>query len=66
MHSGRHLYHQLTEAQLTSVHTLSDLPRTATRELTAEDYVYQIKRLAFPRFHCPIAGVMGGLYPGFR
>ena len=29
-----------------------------TRELTAEDYVYQIKRLAHPRLHSPIYGLM--------
>ena len=31
---------------------------TATRELTADDYVYQIKRLAHPRLHSPIFGLM--------
>jgi oligopeptide transport system substrate-binding protein len=29
-----------------------------TRELVAEDYVYQIKRLAHPRLHSPIFGLM--------
>ena len=29
-----------------------------TRELLAEDYVYQIKRLAHPRLHSPIVGLM--------
>jgi oligopeptide transport system substrate-binding protein len=29
-----------------------------TRELTAEDYIYQIKRLAHPRLHSPIFGLM--------
>ena len=29
-----------------------------TRELVAEDYVYQIKRLAHPRLHSPILGLM--------
>jgi ABC-type transport system substrate-binding protein len=29
-----------------------------TRELTADDYVYQIKRLAHPRLHSPILGLM--------
>ena len=29
-----------------------------TRELTADDYVYQIKRLAHPRLHSPIFGLM--------
>ena len=29
-----------------------------TRELVADDYVYQIKRLAHPRLHSPILGLM--------
>lgn len=29
-----------------------------TRELTADDYIYQIKRLAHPRLHSPILGLM--------
>jgi oligopeptide transport system substrate-binding protein len=29
-----------------------------TRELTADDYVYGIKRLAHPRLHSPIFGLM--------
>lgn len=35
------------------------------RELTAEDYVYQIKRLASPTVHSPIAGVMDTHIVGF-
>ena len=31
---------------------------SATRELVADDYVYQIKRLAHPRLHSPIFGLM--------
>src|SRR5688572_16767059 len=29
-----------------------------TRELVADDYIYQIKRLAHPRLHSPIFGLM--------
>ncbi len=66
METGEYRYHALTEGRLESVHTLSDFPHSDSRELTAEDYVYQIKRLAFPRLHCPIAGVMGQYIVGFR
>ena len=31
---------------------------TGTRELIADDYIYQIKRLAHPRLHSPIFGLM--------
>ena len=37
---------------------LRDFKNTGTRELTAEDYVYQIKRLASPTVSSPIFGVM--------
>ena len=51
--------------ELVDVHTLSDFTRTGTRELTAADYAYQIKRLATPGLHSPIAGLMGGYIVGF-
>ncbi len=53
------LYHQLTEKQLNELSTLFDFKENATRELIAEDYVYQIKRLAHPKVHSPIVGLMG-------
>lgn len=40
------LYHQLSDQDVAAVYTLSDFAETGTRELTAHDYVYQIKRLA--------------------
>ncbi|CAK0781399.1 ABC transporter substrate-binding protein [Gammaproteobacteria bacterium] len=57
--SGEFLYHRLTPDQMVGLNHLSDLPQTATRELTAEDYAYQIKRLAVPNLHSPIAALMG-------
>lgn len=66
LEDGTLRYHDLTEKQLDRVHTLTDLSETGSRELTAADYLYQIKRLAFPRFHCPIAGVMGEYIVGFK
>jgi len=63
---GRYLYHDLDAARIARINTLSDLPETATRELTAEDYVYQIKRLATPWVHSPIAGLMGTHILGFQ
>lgn len=66
LEDGTLRYHDLTEKQLDRVHTLTDLIDTGSRELTAADYLYQIKRLAFPRFHCPIAGVMGEYIVGFK
>ncbi len=55
---GRFLYHDLTRGEIESLYTLADFTRTGTRELVAEDYVYQIKRLAHPRLFSPILGIM--------
>lgn len=63
---GRHLYHDLASERIAALNTLADFPETGSRELTAADYLYQIKRLAFARLHSPIAGVMGEYILGFR
>jgi len=55
---GQYLYHSLTNRELTSVNSLSDFDATHTRELTAADYLYGIKRLAHPKIHSPIYGFM--------
>ncbi|TNF98783.1 MAG: peptide ABC transporter substrate-binding protein [Gammaproteobacteria bacterium] len=55
---GNYRYHNLTANDLEDIYTLSDFKYTGTRELTAEDYVYQIKRMAHPSTNSPIYGVM--------
>ncbi len=45
---------------------LGDFPQTGSRELTADDYIYQIKRLALPRIHSPIFGMMADRIIGLR
>ncbi len=45
-------------ADISNFHTLADFPNRGTRELVAEDYVYALKRLAHPRLHSPILGLM--------
>ncbi len=64
--AGDYLYHQLTPADLEGINVLADFPDTGSRELTAEDYVYQIKRIAFPKLHCPIASLMQDYILGFE
>lgn len=54
-----YLYHDLNAEKLEDIYTLSDFKEVGTRELLAEDYVYQIKRMAHPKIHSPIAGLMG-------
>jgi oligopeptide transport system substrate-binding protein len=61
---GRFAYHSLSLDELADKNTLSDFPLTGSRVLKASDYVYQIKRLADPRVHCPILGVMRGYIVG--
>jgi ABC-type transport system substrate-binding protein len=48
---------QLPAGKIRDLKSPYELP-TGTRELVADDYVYQIKRLAHPRLHSPIFGLM--------
>jgi oligopeptide transport system substrate-binding protein len=48
---------ELPRARIERLQTPYQLP-LGTRELTADDYIYQIKRLASPRLHSPILGLM--------
>src|SRR5574343_1804754 len=45
---------------------MADFPETGTRELTADDYIYQIKRLAHPCLHSPIYGMMAEKIVGLK
>lgn len=63
--AGDFLYHGLSRDELRDRFTLADFPETGTRELTAEDYIYQIKRLAYPAVHSPIAGLLSEHILGF-
>jgi len=62
---GGYLYHDLSRSEMSGIHSIYGFEQTGTRELTAADYVYQIKRLADPRRHCPIAGVLAQYIVGF-
>ena len=55
---GNYVYQNLTAEQLEDKYSLKDFPLLGTRELVAEDYVYQIKRLAAPNTFSPILGLM--------
>ena len=61
---GRYRYHNLAAADLADIYRLADFPASGSRELTAADYVYQIKRLAHPRIASPIYGLMAGHIDG--
>jgi len=49
--------HALARERIERLDSPYQLP-TGTRELLADDYIYEIKRLASPRLHSPILGLM--------
>jgi len=55
---GRFFYLHLSVEDLKGIHTLADFKFNGTRELTADDFVYEIKRLADPTVQSPIYGIM--------
>jgi oligopeptide transport system substrate-binding protein len=61
---GAYRYQTLTARELEGIDALGDFTETGTRELVAEDYVYQIKRLAHPHLHSPILGLMSDYIVG--
>ena len=63
---GKPLYRNLSAADLSNINTLADFPKRGTRELTAADYVYEIKRLAHPQLHSPIVGLMSNYIVGMQ
>jgi oligopeptide transport system substrate-binding protein len=63
---GQLRYHALSDDDLKGINQLADFAATGTRELTADDFVHQIKRLAAPWLQSPIAGVMAQHLVGFQ
>ena len=63
---GAPLYLGLSEDDIKSRFTLADFPQTGTRELVAEDYVYQIKRLAHPRLSSPVLSHIADYVVGLK
>ena len=62
---GQYYYHDLNAHSLDNVHTLADFEHSASRTLQADDYILQIKRLADPKLHSPVAGVFANYIDGF-
>ena len=59
-------YHNLTKADVKGFTEIKDFPMTGMRELTAADYVYQIKRMADPRLSCPILSTLQDYILGMK
>lgn len=53
------------QVSLARIFQLSDFRETGTRELVADDYIYQIKRLAAPWTSSPIYGLLSEHIEGF-
>ena len=62
--TGFFRYHRRSEDTAASLVSPLDLPYKGTRELTAQDFVYAIKRMASPRIVCPVLRVLGEHMPG--
>jgi ABC-type transport system substrate-binding protein len=63
---GNSLYADLDRTTLSGIEKIADFTHTGTRELVADDYIYEIKRLAHPRLHSPIFGMMAGRIVGLK
>jgi len=63
---GSLLYGHLTLTQLKRIKNLDNFSKTGTRELSANDYAYEIKRLASPKIHSPIFGFISKYIVGMH
>jgi peptide/nickel transport system substrate-binding protein len=64
--TGKPRYLNLGREDLKNIFELRDFGYTGTRELVAEDYVFQIRRLAHPGLHSPIFGLMSEYIVGLK
>ena len=64
--NGVPVYPRLDRQALNGIDNIADFKQTGTRELVADDYIYEIKRLAQPRLHSPIFGLMAGRIIGLK
>lgn len=67
---GEYRYHSMTSRSMNAIWSIKDfeVSDSDTRELTARDYVYQIKRLCLPNLAqpCPVFGVLSPYIKGMR
>ena len=65
---GEPVYQHLSASfiEQAGIHQLSDFKQTGTRELLADDYIYQIKRLADARVNSSVYSIMSEHIMGFR
>lgn len=63
---GSFVYANLAAADLAGRYALTDFPKTGTRELVADDFVYAIKRIATPRVKSSSYSVMSEYIVGMK
>lgn len=63
---GELLYHRLQRADVADKYKVTDFKETGSRELTAHDYVYAIRRLATPRVKSPSFSTMADYIVGLK
>ncbi|MBI5329568.1 MAG: ABC transporter substrate-binding protein [Betaproteobacteria bacterium] len=63
---GQPRYLPLDPAELARIDRFEQFTETGTRELTAADYVFQVRRLADPRVQSPIFGFMADSIVGMK
>ena len=63
---GKPEYMGLSKEELGKHYGLNDFLHTGSREVTAADYVYQIKRLVHPAIHTPISSLMSEYIVGLK
>ena len=64
--AGAAVYDRFTGPDLAGKNVLADFHEVGSRELKARDFEYQIKRLAHPRLHSPILGLMSDYIVGLK
>ncbi|MBM4181876.1 MAG: ABC transporter substrate-binding protein [Betaproteobacteria bacterium] len=64
--AGKPRYIPMRPEELAGIDNFLDFTETGSRELTADDYVYQIRRLAHPRVQSPILGLMSDYIVGLK
>lgn len=64
--NGDYVYHHLKPADVADKYQITDFAQTGTRELTADDYVYAIRRLATPRVTSPSFSIMADYIVGLK
>jgi ABC-type transport system substrate-binding protein len=64
--AGKPRYVPIAATELAGMDNFGDFRESGSRELTAADYVHQIKRLANPRLNSPIFGLMSEYIVGLR